>query len=336
MIGRRNIPPEMFQELQQRYAKDGIETFTDIIIGLPGETYDSFTKGVEKIIENGQHNRIQFINLSILPNAPMAKPNYREQHGLISVESKIINIHGAPADFGDNIFEMQELVVGSAVMSLEDWRQARVFAWTASLLYFDKLLQIPIMLLRATTGIDYVQQIKAFINLPGGRFPLLEELAGFFFAEAKRIQQGGSEFFYAPDWLGIYWPHDEYAYIRLSAENKLGAFYQEVYQRLAELLSDNGHVCPPWLNEAINLNQILLKQPYQAEDLVFRSDYDLLATCDEVRKTGIGSVVQQSACYVVNRKNELWTDWQNWSRDVVWYGNKRGAYLYPYTRQEKH
>jgi hypothetical protein len=154
----------------------------------------------------------------------MAKPAYRKLHGLAAVESRINNIHGAPTDYDDDIYETQELVVGSATMPMKDWCKARVFAWMASFLYFDKLLQIPIMLLRATAGIGYVQQIEAFINLPGGRFPLLEELTGFFFAEAKKIQQGGPEFFYAPDWLNIYWPHDEYAYIRLSIDGKLEHF----------------------------------------------------------------------------------------------------------------
>ena len=335
LIGRKNIPPEMFQDLQQRYNRDGIETFTDIIIGLPGENYNSFTEGVEKIINCGQHNRIQFINLSILPNAPLAKPAYRELHGLIAVESKIINIHGAPADYGDGIYETQELVVGSAAMPQEDWCRARVFAWMTSLLYFDKLLQIPIMLLHAAAGIGYVRQIEAFMYLPEDRFPLLEELSSFFFAEANKIQQGDPEFFHAPDWLDIYWPHDEYAYIRLSADNKLDAFYQEAYQRFAELLSDEGHACPPWLKEAIHFNQVMLKQPFLKEDFEFRSDYDLLATCDAVRKTGSGSVAKQFSCYVVDRTHEQWSEWPAWSREVVWYGNKRGAYLYPFTREEK-
>ena len=255
LIGRRNIPPEIFQDLQQRYNEDRIETFTDIIIGLPGETYASFTEGVEKIIASGQHNRIQFINLSILPNAPMAKPAYRNLHGLTAVESRIINIHGAPADYGDGIDETQELVVETTSMPREDWRRSRIFAWMTSLLYFDKLLQIPIMLLRAATGIDYVRQIEAFIDLPAGKFPLLAELARFFLTEAAGIQKGAPEFFHAPDWLGIYWPHDEYAYIRLSGEDKLDAFYKEASQRLAEVAVSKGHACPPWLPDAINLNR---------------------------------------------------------------------------------
>jgi len=334
LIGRRNISPEMFQELQQRYSKDGIETFTDIIIGLPGESYISFVAGIDKIIDNGQHNRIQFINLSILPNAPMAQPSYLKQHGIVTTESRIINIHGAPADFGDNIYETQELVVGTTTMPATEWRRTRVFSWMAALLYFNKLLQIPIMLLRATTGIGYVQQIESFMDLPPGRFPLLEELSGFFFVEAEKIQQGGAEFFYEPDWLGIYWPHDEYAYIRLSADNKLDLFYNEACQRLAELSTNAGVLPPPWLNDAIKLNRALLKQPFQKEDITFQTEYDLLVAYDAIRKTGGGFVPNKRARYLIKRQKEQWHDWQEWSREVVWYGNKRGAYLYSFAGQE--
>jgi len=332
LIGRRNIPPGMFQDLQQRYTKDGVETFSDIIIGLPGESYDSFIKGIESIIENGQHNRIQFINLSILPNAPMANPSYCKQHGLIAVESRIINIHGAPADYGDNIYETQELVIGSTAMPPNDWCRARVFSWMASLLYFDKLLQIPIMLLWATTGISCAQQIEFFIDALKDRFPLINELTEFFFAEAEKIQHGGPEFFYAPDWLGIYWPHDEYAYIRLCADNKLEAFYQEAYQRLSELLSEASIAKPPWLQEAITLNHALLKQPFNTENMVLMCNYSLLEACDAVRKIGNGSVEEQTIFYDICRTNEQWRGWQEWAREVVWYGNKRGAYLYPFVR----
>ena len=335
LIGRRNISPEMFQELQQRYSRDGIETFTDIIIGLPGESYTSFVAGIDKVIDNGQHNRIQFINLSILPNAPMAQPSYLKQHGIVTTESKIINIHGAPNDYGDNIYETQKLVVGTTTMQTAEWRRTRVFSWMAALLYFNKLLQLPIMLLRATTGISCVRQIESFMDLPPGRFPLLEELSGFFFAEAEKIQQGGAEFFYAPDWLGIYWPHDEYAYIQLSANHKLDLFYNEAFQRLAELVTDAGAGQPPWLDDAIQLNRTLLKQPFQKEDATFRSEYDLLAAYDAIRKTGSGTVPYRQECYLINKAIAQWHDWQEWSREVVWYGNKRGAYLYSYNSNHR-
>ena len=82
-IKRDNISLGTYMELQRRFTRDKVETYSDLILGLPGETYESFVKGVDQLIENGQHNRIQFNNLSILPNAEMGDPAYQAQvrHG---------------------------------------------------------------------------------------------------------------------------------------------------------------------------------------------------------------------------------------------------------------
>ena len=81
-IKRDNISIETYMELQRRFTRDKVETYSDLILGLPGETYDSFVEGVRLLIETGQHNRIQFNNLSILPNAEMGAPAYQQaQHG---------------------------------------------------------------------------------------------------------------------------------------------------------------------------------------------------------------------------------------------------------------
>jgi len=55
-----------------------------------------------------------------------------------------------------------------------------------SLLYFDKLLQIPMMLLKNARGIDMSARSTAFIDPPPGVYPLLDELAGFFATEPHR------------------------------------------------------------------------------------------------------------------------------------------------------
>lgn len=84
-IGRRNISLDSFRKLQRKFNCNHIETYTDILQGLPGETYDSFTNGVSQIIDMGQHNRIRFGTLFILPNAPMSNPQYQKKHELIIV-----------------------------------------------------------------------------------------------------------------------------------------------------------------------------------------------------------------------------------------------------------
>ena len=68
-IKRDNISTKDYEELQKKFTDDGIATYTEVILALPGDTYDTFANGVSSVIQSGQHNRIQFNNLSILPNA---------------------------------------------------------------------------------------------------------------------------------------------------------------------------------------------------------------------------------------------------------------------------
>ena len=131
-IKRANISSASFQELQQRFTRDDVETYTDLILGLPGETYDSFADGVSRVIENGQHNRIQFNNLSILPNAEMGNPEYQKKYGMISIETKVINIRGSLDESKDDIYETQQLVVATDSMPKEEWRRTRAFSWMRS------------------------------------------------------------------------------------------------------------------------------------------------------------------------------------------------------------
>ena len=65
-IKRSNIKLSSYFELQKRFINDNVPTYSDLILGLPGETYESFVEGLCKLVESGQHNRIQFNNLSIL------------------------------------------------------------------------------------------------------------------------------------------------------------------------------------------------------------------------------------------------------------------------------
>ncbi|MCX6896251.1 MAG: cobalamin-dependent protein [Verrucomicrobia bacterium] len=79
-IKRDNISLETYSELQRRFTRDKVETYTDLILGLPGETYESFKAGIATVMESGQHNRIQFNDCSILPNAEMGARHRHRHH----------------------------------------------------------------------------------------------------------------------------------------------------------------------------------------------------------------------------------------------------------------
>jgi len=328
-IKRDNISTETYQELQRRFSKDNIETYTDLILGLPNETYDSFANAVSAIVENGQHNRIQFNNLSILPNAEMGDPEYQKRYGLLTIETRTINIHGELSESENDIYETQMLVVGSDAMPKPDWVRARTFGWLAALLHFDKVLQIPFILMHDLCGLSYRELIEVFSEGDLDEYPVLSSLRSVLRMKAKDIQDGGPEYCLSTEWLPIWWPADEYVLIQLCFENKLGLFYEEAEQVLQKRIEAGGKALPEkLLHEALELNRQSLKLPFQTEDQYVDTSFNIWEYYRAAIRGGQIPFEPKAVRYHIDRTSKSWGSWDDWCRDVVWYGNKKGAYLY--------
>ncbi|HUA66947.1 MAG TPA: cobalamin-dependent protein [Candidatus Saccharimonadales bacterium] len=327
-IKRDNISLASYQELQRRFTRDRVETYTDLILGLPGETYESFKTGIATVIENGQHNRIQFNNCSILPNAEMGDPEYQRKHGIVTIESDIINIHGSLADADNEILEKQQLVIATATTPREDWVRTRAYCWMVALLHFDKVFQIPIILTHELAGISYAKIFDLFGESNLHDCPTLNEVREFFFAKARDIQNGGAEFCHSPEYLNIFWPADELALIRLIADNKIEAFYAEAFSILKRVLVPEFASLLPALEDAVRLNRNLLKLPFQTEDLDVTLRYNIWEFYRAaLRGETIPLIEKPVTCHVDRTSQAYWT-WDDFCREVIWYGNKKGAYLY--------
>jgi hypothetical protein len=328
-VKRANISTGSFQELQRRFTRDKIETYSDMILGLPGETYDSFADGVATLIENGQHNRIQFNNLSILPNAEMGDPEYQKKYGMRVIESKVVNVHGSLAEGIDEIFERQQLVVATDSMPPAEWARTRAFCWMTALLHFDKILQIPLILIHETTRLSYRELLEIFSEGDLSSCPTLAEVRDFFLEKARDIQESGAEYCRSETWLNIWWPADEYVFIKLSVEGKLDAFYAEAEQALAAYLAAKFLDLPKdLLHDAVKLNRSLIKQPFQTGNVDVRLAYNIWEFYQSVPRGGGCMLEEKPSTYHVDRTGSGWTSWDDWCREVVWYGNKKGAYLY--------
>lgn len=334
-IKRDNISLDAFKNLQIRFSKEGIETMTDLILGQPEETYESWVAGVDMLLNLGQHNRIQFNNLSILPNAEMGDPEYQKKYGMEIVTSEVVNIHGSlPAS--NEIVETQELVIATSATQRKDWVRTRSFSWMVSLLHFDKLFQIPLIVLHQVAGLAYGELLEYFsegkfceLAADSGAFPILKEVRQFFIEKAVDIQNGGVEFCHAPQWLNIYWPADEYIFIKLCVEGKLQAFYDEAEEALKLFLAAKSIVIDNTiLADAIRLNKKLIKLPFQNADSEVHTSWNIF---EVYRSVVLGKPVALNHIphkHLVNKTTVQWNSWEEWYEKVVWFGNRKGAYLY--------
>ena len=328
-IKRDNISLDTYLELARRFTRDGIETYSDLIIGLPGETYTSFVEGVEVLINSGQHHRIQFNNLTILPNAEMGDPNYLERFKMKTVSSEIINIHGSKIFLEDDVAEVQDVVIETYSMNSREWVQTRAICWLISFLYFDKLVQIPIILMKEYIGLNYKKIFESFLNLDKLKYPILNEIWNFFISEAESIKRGGVEYKYSEDWLGVYWPADEYVFIKLTSEKKVESFYKEVEKLFLDLcILESKKGLSPTISQSVEMNRLLISQPFVKDDVDVFSDYNIIDYWQGIISGNPVSLKTGSYQHRISRSKRYYLDFQQWCKEIVWWGNKKGAYLY--------
>ncbi len=323
-IKRDNISIQDYQELQKRFTTDGIPTYTEFILGLPGDTYESFALGVSDVIQSGQHNRIQFNNLSILPNAEMADDPNMARDQLKVAECPIVNVHGSLDETPeDNINESQKLVISSRSLPFDDWKKTRIYASVAEFLYFNKILQIPFLVLNKLENISFKILFEHFMQIKKSN--IISKINQSFEEHADSISHGKSEFLYKEGFLDIYWPPGEFEYIKLVVEKNLTTFYDEIKENYSGFCKNN-------LNreifiESLNLNKSLLRLPYENEDIFYKTKYNIMECYRDILMLKDPNFCEKLSHYKIIRSDMSFKNSQEWMREVIWYGHRSGKYL---------
>ncbi|MEP1743580.1 MAG: radical SAM protein [Kangiellaceae bacterium] len=78
VINRKNIKTKKYDELTKIFAAANLPLSTDLMIGLPGSTLESFEKDLQRYIDVDVIAKAYPTQL--LPNSPMADPNYIEKY----------------------------------------------------------------------------------------------------------------------------------------------------------------------------------------------------------------------------------------------------------------
>lgn len=144
-IKRNNMPLTDFVNFQKSMIKNvGKITATELILSLPGETKKSFLKTITSVLNSGVQNIVIF-TLMALRGTPLALPQMAKRYGHI-IRHRIV-----PRCFSRinniNIFETEEVVVGTKAMPFNDYRRLRglalvigVFASSAEMFPIRKYL----------------------------------------------------------------------------------------------------------------------------------------------------------------------------------------------------
>jgi len=131
-IKRANIKFDKFSDLTTVFVENEIPTYTEIIIGLPGETLESFKEGLETIAQT-KVGTLSWGICSVLPNAPMNLPEYKEKFQIKTIRSPV-HLRHVSIEYlhQDKIKEFEEIICETSSFTLEELKQMMLFAWVFS------------------------------------------------------------------------------------------------------------------------------------------------------------------------------------------------------------
>ena len=119
------------------------------------------------------------------------------------------------------------------------------------------------------------------------------------------------------------------AFIRAVTENKIEDFYEDAKHILFELFEEKGiDNYESVIEESIILNKALIKLPNQTKDLQLKLNYNIWDVYNENLKGRRKTLKKDNYERLIDRTSETWNSWTDWCEKVVWWSNKKGAYLY--------
>lgn len=229
-IKRSNISMDTYRNLQTRFNASGVPIYSELIIGLPGETKETWRAGIDELLRSGLRNQLFTYFAQILPNTDLADPDYQKEFGIVGRHIALNEIHGSIRD-SDLVTEYEEIVIATNSMTTEDWRGIAVFSWMTMLLHSLKLGYFIMEWLFNNKGMAHVDFIDMVIKSEGG--PISGLVDGFDHKLDDMLAGKGRGCIACGD---IYWDVEEAAFIK--AMSDADAFYDDMRSLLNGLVPD--------------------------------------------------------------------------------------------------
>jgi radical SAM superfamily enzyme YgiQ (UPF0313 family) len=225
-VGRKNIKMSNFNDLQILFNEYGIPVYSEMILGLPGESYESWTKGIEQHLRSGLKNQLFVYLCEVYPNTELAEPAYQQKFGIVTRKIVLTEIHSS-ARKRSEIQEYQDIIVATKSMPIEDWRNSAKFAWLTMLLYSMKLGFFILKYLVDRYDLSYTDLIRYIceLQIPSDTDSVFQQELEHFENHLDNLLKGKGRGQVIAKYGPLYWDVEEAAFLRVT--EKLDKFYED-------------------------------------------------------------------------------------------------------------
>lgn len=314
IIGRKNMSVNNLSKQLHKYRKHNIATYTDLILGLPGETKESFCRGLFDVMEAGQHTAIAVHRCEVFPNTPIYSQEMQTKYKIKTISSQLCQKHSC-IDEDLTFASRSQIIVETSTMSMYDWYTAIRIATCAQSFHCLGLLRFFAIYLRKAKNISYYDFYMNLYNWIEHESTTVKRILERTCETFESFFKGKGNLYFADMRFGnIYWDFDDGLFLCCAAE--LDAFYEDVNIFLKRYF-DNDEIYNDLFNyqkEMICLPNIAAKKIHTIYDWsnYFKHIFD--ADFKEPEKISTTLSIQKSET----------NNWIDYSREIIWYGKRNG------------
>ncbi len=317
LIGRREMDMRAFSELQQKYAAEGIPSYTEIILGLPGETYESFCNGLCLLLEAGQHNSLAVYQCQIYTNALMGNKAYQKKHGIKTAKVPINSAHFV-ADF-NGIPEYYDVVIETADMSADEWVNANMFSVVLQAFHNMGLLRCFAVYLhyeKQTEYYTFYSRLLSFISNANGTY--MQKL--FFDIRNRFYDTDTGVWAYKNEKFGdIGWYFEEAFFLEMAYANE--QFWKEIAPFIKQLDIEGS-----LLQELLKFQKLIIRRP-GIDNASAELSYDFYHYFEQIYR-GEYLPLEEHRCRIKISSKIHVSSWEEYAPKIVLGGKRRGETIF--------
>ncbi len=154
-IKRKNTDGSNFEYMLESAKEYGLPVSTETIIGLPEETYESYMKTLDFILDN--QIPYQYNVLQILDNSEMSDPSYIKKYDLDIIRTE--------SSFSDDFAkEYQNMCVGTRTLPRKSFEKLLLFQWFVFSFHSFHITQVIAFTLKKVFNVKITDFYKDFLN----------------------------------------------------------------------------------------------------------------------------------------------------------------------------
>ena len=185
-IARKNLPVKIFRNM----ASAGIETYSDVMLGLPNETKKTHIDGILYLIDNGI-DEFSMLQTILLKGTEMEKDDYIDRYGLKTKYRVIPECDGVYKINNDEerVTETEKIIYQTNTLSFKDYLECRKFNLLTMIFHNTRLMR-PIYKYLDSKNIDRSVVLKSIYEyLSRNKNPLNDLLESFIIATKNEISE---------------------------------------------------------------------------------------------------------------------------------------------------